>query len=82
MHPFNDETLAVSAKLEDPASDGPTVNTPTAPDTTPGADTDPPTKGGEEKPNPHEPNPHGCDCDKQCHELHNDRLPKEIKVSR
>ena len=28
------------------------------------------------------PNPaHECDCDKQCHDLHDDRLPKEIQVS-
>lgn len=28
------------------------------------------------------PNPaHKCDCDKQCHDLHDDRLPKEIQVS-
>ena len=27
------------------------------------------------------PNPHNCDCDKECHDLHDDRLPKEIQVS-
>ena len=28
------------------------------------------------------PNPHDqCDCDKECHDLHDDRLPKEIQVS-
>ena len=28
------------------------------------------------------PNPHNCDCDDICHDLHDDRLPKEIQVSK
>ena len=27
------------------------------------------------------PNPQDCDCDEVCHDLNDDRLPKEIQVS-
>ena len=70
MYTFNDETLGSLDKLQDPASGPPPA---------PGTETPPPptTEGpGEEK-----PNPHGCDCDGVCHDLHNDRLPKAIQVS-
>lgn len=70
MHPLNIETFSALDKLEDPATGGPNSPQPNTPTGAPAPD-------GEEK-----PNPHNCDCDKECHGLHNDQLPKEIQVSR
>lgn len=70
---FHDEALSALDKMQDPASGAP-----------PGP-TDGPTDGPTEGPKPpaevKPPNPHNCNCDGVCHELHDDRLPKEIQVS-
>ena len=73
---FHDEALSALDKMQDPASGPPPVTT-RGPLSTTESSTEGPKTPAEVNP----PNPHNCDCDKECHELHDDRLPKEIQVS-
>lgn len=80
MYMFNDDILGTLDKMQDPADPNapPPTTIPTDPLTLTEAPTVAPTKGqGEEKPNPHD-----CKCKDECDNLHNDRLPKDIQVSR